>query len=70
VHGQIPGGAGLAEAIPKQQGLHASARGVHEGPERSNAEVNRRVGIRRSTDATVDQLENRLVAAERWLEKR
>ena len=29
----------------------------------------RRVGIRRITEATVDQLEKRLVAAERWLKK-
>ena len=34
---------------------------------RVNAELNRRVGIQRITEATVAQLEKRLVAAERWL---
>jgi hypothetical protein len=35
-----------------------------------NAELNRRVGIKRITEATVEQLERRLVVAERWLKKR
>jgi superfamily II DNA or RNA helicase len=34
-----------------------------------NAELNRAVGIRRITEATVVQLEKRLVAADRWLQK-
>jgi hypothetical protein len=34
-----------------------------------NAELNRRVGIRRVTEATVAQLERRLHAADRWLQK-
>ena len=34
-----------------------------------NAELNRRVGIKRITEATVDQLARRLEAAERWLRK-
>jgi len=32
-----------------------------------NAELNRRAGVRRVTEATIDQLERRLVAADRWL---
>ena len=32
-----------------------------------NAELNRRAGIRRITEATVEQLERRLVVAEKWL---
>ncbi len=35
-----------------------------------NAELNRRVGIRRITEATVDQLERRLAVAEKWLRGR
>ncbi len=34
-----------------------------------NWELNRRVGIRRVTEATVAQLERRLLAADRWLQK-
>ena len=34
-----------------------------------NAELNRKVGIRRVTEATVAELEKRLDAADRWLEK-
>ncbi len=34
-----------------------------------NLELNRRVGIRRVTEATVTQLERRLNAADRWLQK-
>lgn len=34
-----------------------------------NAELNRRVGIRRITEATVAQLERRLEVAKRWLER-
>ena len=34
-----------------------------------NAELNRAVGIRRVTEATVAQLEKRLLAADRWLQK-
>jgi hypothetical protein len=34
-----------------------------------NAELNRRVGIRRVTEATIAELERRLDAAERWLKK-
>ena len=34
-----------------------------------NGELNRRVGIRRVTEATVAQLERRLDAADRWLQK-
>ena len=34
-----------------------------------NAELNRQVGIRRITEATLDQLEARLAAAEKWLRK-
>jgi len=34
-----------------------------------NAELNRRSGIRRITEATVDQLERRLVVAEKWLKR-
>jgi superfamily II DNA or RNA helicase len=34
-----------------------------------NAELNRMAGLRRITDATVDQLERRLRHAERWLER-
>jgi len=34
-----------------------------------NAELNRAVGIRRVTEATVAQLEKRLAAADRWLQK-
>jgi hypothetical protein len=34
-----------------------------------NAELNRAVGIRRVTEATVSQLEKRLAAADRWLQK-
>jgi superfamily II DNA or RNA helicase len=32
-----------------------------------NAELNRRSGVRRVTEATIDQLERRLAAADRWL---
>ncbi len=35
-----------------------------------NAELNRRVGIRRITEATVRQLERRLAAAKAWMRKR
>jgi hypothetical protein len=34
-----------------------------------NAELNRAVGIRRITEATIAQLEKRLAAADRWLAK-
>ena len=34
-----------------------------------NAELNQRVGIRRITEATADQLQRRLVAAQKWLKK-
>jgi hypothetical protein len=34
-----------------------------------NSELNRRVGIRRVTEATVAQLERRLRAADGWLQK-
>ena len=34
-----------------------------------NGELNRRVGIRRVTEATVAQLERRLLAADRWVQK-
>jgi hypothetical protein len=34
-----------------------------------NAELNRRVGIKRITEATVGQLEKRLEAARRWIEE-
>jgi hypothetical protein len=34
-----------------------------------NAELNRRVGIRRITEATVPQLERRLEVADRWLDR-
>ena len=34
-----------------------------------NAELNRLVGIRRVTDATVVKLQEMLEAADRWLEK-
>src|SRR5262249_35830012 len=34
-----------------------------------NAELNRRAGVRRITEATVPQLEARLAHAERWLER-
>jgi superfamily II DNA or RNA helicase len=34
-----------------------------------NAELNRRSGVRRVTEATVEQLERRLAAADRWLVK-
>ncbi len=34
-----------------------------------NAQLNRAVGIRRVTEATIAQLERRLAAADRWLEK-
>lgn len=34
-----------------------------------NAELNQRVGIRRITEATVDQLERRLLVAQKWLER-
>jgi len=34
-----------------------------------NAELNRRVGIKRITEATAEQLERRLEAAEKWLKK-
>jgi hypothetical protein len=34
-----------------------------------NTELNRRVGIRRVTEATIAELERRLDAAERWLKK-
>jgi hypothetical protein len=34
-----------------------------------NAELNRRAGIRRITEATAEQLERRLVVAERWLRR-
>jgi hypothetical protein len=32
-----------------------------------NAELNRRSGVRRVTEATIEQLERRLAAADRWL---
>jgi hypothetical protein len=35
-----------------------------------NAELNRRIGIARITEATIAQLERRLDAARRWLEGR
>ena len=34
-----------------------------------NAELNRLSGVRRVTEATVEQLERRLAAADRWLAK-
>ena len=34
-----------------------------------NAELNKRVGLKRVTEATVAQLEKRLEAARRWLER-
>jgi hypothetical protein len=34
-----------------------------------NAELNRAAGIKRVTEATVAQLERRLAAADRWLQK-
>jgi hypothetical protein len=34
-----------------------------------NAELNRLSGVRRVTEATIEQLERRLAAADRWLAK-
>ena len=51
--------ARLARDLARRTGLtHAEV----------NAELNRRSGLRRVSEATVAQLENRLVAAERWAE--
>jgi hypothetical protein len=32
-----------------------------------NAELNRRTGVRKVSEATLEQLERRLAAADRWL---
>jgi hypothetical protein len=34
-----------------------------------NAELNRLTGVRRVSEATIEQLERRLVAADKWLAK-
>jgi hypothetical protein len=51
--------ARLARELARRTGLtHAEV----------NAELNRRSGLRRVSEATLSQLETRLVAAERWFE--
>lgn len=42
---------------------------TRQGHAQVNAELNRRVGIKRITEATVAQLERRLEAAKKWLER-
>ncbi len=74
-------GLALADARPmlrreqKQELRDANARLARDLVRRSrlthaqvNAELNRLSGVRRVSEATLDQLERRLVAAERWLE--
>jgi superfamily II DNA or RNA helicase len=66
--------AGLTRRDEKQQLRDANARAARELARRTglthaevNAELNRRSGLRRVSEATLGQLEERLENAERWL---
>ena len=66
--------AGLTRRDEKQQLRDANARAARELARRTglthaevNAELNRRSGLRRVSEATLAQLEARLGHAERWL---
>jgi superfamily II DNA or RNA helicase len=67
-------GTGLTRRDEKQQLRDANARAARELARRTgqshaevNAELNRRSGLRRVSEATLAQLEDRLEQAERWL---
>jgi hypothetical protein len=70
----VEGPRRLTRRDEKQQLRHANAQLARQLVRRSglthaevNAELNRQSGVRRVSEATADQLDRRLAAAERWL---
>jgi hypothetical protein len=57
--------------LREQNSVHVRTlvRRTSQGHAEVNGELNRRVGIKRITEATVAQLERRLDVANKWLKK-